>query len=482
MQQFESVRISEIQVERESRQRREIKVEDLVESIRRRGLINPITVERESRRLIAGERRLTACLQLGWTEIPVRWFEDLSPVEAQLLELEENLKRSDLEWRDIVDAVARVHELNLSVDPEWTMGDTAESIGLQLSTVSMYLRVRREMESNERVSAAGTVREAYNVIQRIEQRRAGDALQELAELPPPKGEGQSGGVADAIAPGGIGADASGLPPTAITRPLPSIPPAPYPVPAPPPGPLPPADCILHESFLKWAPAYSGPKFTLLHCDFPYGVGVFNGPQGRGAEPSEGYDDSAGVYWELVDCLCDNLDRLMSVSSHLMFWLSADMRIVWETLERFRVKAPSLEFHKFPLVWMKSDNAGIAADVRRLPRHVYEVCLLASRGKRQLVQLKADAYHAPTDKKFHPSTKPVPVLKHFMTMLVDEHSKVLDPTCGSGAALRAAEALGARSVLGLEINEEYASGARKALAQDRALRGASEVASRRLAEL
>jgi len=45
----------------------------------------------------------------------------------------------------------------------------------------------------------------------------------------------------------------------------------------------------------------------------------------------------------------------------------------------------------------------------------------------------------------------------MQMFVDENTTLLDPTCGSGSALRAAESLGARHVLGLEKDEEYAKG-------------------------
>lgn len=467
----ELVPISTILVDRPNRQRRQITTTDLEASIAKLGLIHAITVERATMQLRTGERRLTACAALGWSEIPVRFWEDLSPVDAQLVELEENIKRQDLEWTEIVTSVARIHQLYLSADPEWTMSETAEAIGLSQPTISMYLRVNSELTSNERVANAGTVREAYNVIGRLDARRAGDALAELLEDP---AVGNGKGVDGPIGAGGVvdpdGADADGAPVHGLEIPHPS--PAPYPATPIPPTPLPPAESILSASFLDWAPQYTGPKFSLVHCDFPYGVNLFSGPQGRGSEPTEGYTDTTGTYWELVDCLCDNLDRLMSVSSHLVFWLSADWRVVWETVERFRQRAPSLEFHKFPLVWVKSDNAGIAADVRRLPRHTYELALLASRGKRQLVQVKADAYNAPTDKRLHPSTKPEPMLRHFFTMLVDQHSTVLDPTCGSGASLRAAESLGAKRVLGLEIDPEFAAAARKALAQSRALRSAS----------
>jgi predicted RNA methylase len=58
------------------------------------------------------------------------------------------------------------------------------------------------------------------------------------------------------------------------------------------------------------------------------------------------------------------------------------------------------------------------------------------------------------------------------MFVDEGTRLLDPTCGSGAALRAAEDLGAQMVLGLERDPEHASAAKSALRQFRALKRAS----------
>jgi len=57
------------------------------------------------------------------------------------------------------------------------------------------------------------------------------------------------------------------------------------------------------------------------------------------------------------------------------------------------------------------------------------------------------------------------------MLCDENTIMLDPTCGSGSSLRAAESLGAKYVLGLEINKDYANLAREALEKSRRLRKA-----------
>ncbi len=454
----EMLDISSIVVNRAERQRAVIETEDLERSITKRGLLQPIIVSRDMV-LKAGERRLTACKNLGHVQILVRWAEDLSPVEAQIIELEENLKRKDLEWKDCVGAVAKIHALYRELDPDWTMSETAEECALSLSAVSMYLRVHAELEQ-PRVADAGTIREAYNILAKRDQRLQGDALEELMSvpdtrpvegLPVPAQENTQRNVL----PGKIMLAGEELRTVGIVTPV-----LPF-------------SGVMNTSFLDWVKTYTGPKFNLVHCDFPYGVDLFNGPQGRGSEPSAGYGDSKDIYFTLLETFCRNLDRFMSISGHLMFWYSGKHHEA--TLAMFRDLAPSLAFTTFPLIWVKSDNAGIASDPSHGPRHVYETCLLASRSRRNIVRVVADAYVAPTDKRLHPSCKPEPMLRHFMTMLVDEQTTLLDPTCGSGASLRAAESLGAKHVLGLELDKDFAQAAERELRNFRTLRGATKQA-------
>jgi site-specific DNA-methyltransferase (adenine-specific) len=83
-----------------------------------------------------------------------------------------------------------------------------------------------------------------------------------------------------------------------------------------------------------------------------------------------------------------------------------------------------------------------------------------------------SYAAPTvGNKIHPSQKSEPMLRAFLSMLVDETSTVLDPCCGSAAALRAAEDCGAKSILGLELDPNYAQAALTRTLQARILRQA-----------
>jgi DNA modification methylase len=64
-----------------------------------------------------------------------------------------------------------------------------------------------------------------------------------------------------------------------------------------------------------------------------------------------------------------------------------------------------------------------------------------------------------------SEKPINMLTKFMEMFVDENTTMLDPTCGSGNAVRAAQNRGAASVLGLEKIEEFYTAAKGAYYND-----------------
>lgn len=418
---FRRVLISEIKIDRETRQRKEISTDDLKLSIALHGVIVPIIINTDYT-LIAGERRLTASKELGLLDIPVRLLEDLSPEEAQIIELEENIKRKALSWQEEVDAVQKIHKIFQDRDSGWTATKTAHALALSPSTISNYLLVSQPGVA-PKIAKASTLSQAVSIVRKQEARQEANIINDvLASLKPAS-------------------------------------PANQPVPVE-------KETLLHADFTKWAPTYSGPLFNFIHCDFPYGINVFAGNM-SGRQVSEGYNDSPDVYWTLIRVLCENLDRLMSDNGHLMFWFS--MEYYQETLDLFAKLAPDLQFQKFPLVWLKSDNTGIVPDFRREGRRIYETAFMASRGDRFILSPVANAYAAPVERTYHPSTKPEPVLRHFFRMFVDEHTRMLDPTCGGGSSIRAAESMKAEEVLGLEISEEHFKSAQTALKQFRLLR-------------
>jgi len=169
--------VANVIVDRPNRQRGEVKTADLKPSILRNGVLHPILITREGK-LIAGERRLQSCKELGLDLIPARFFDTLSGEEQQIIELEENIKRQDLPWQDLVRSVARIHSIFLLRDSDWQLQQTAEEICVSPSLISKYVRIAKHLHE-ERIFKAVTYNEAYNALLRRDERAAGLELATL---------------------------------------------------------------------------------------------------------------------------------------------------------------------------------------------------------------------------------------------------------------------------------------------------------------
>jgi hypothetical protein len=361
---------------------------------------------------------------LGWTHIPVQFVDELSEADLYAIELEENVKRRDIPWRDQVDAVHAYHKLMVSQKPEWRYVDTADAIGFSRRRVQAILHVGEEIASgNERVADAPKFSTAEGIVRRARERRLEEAVAGLHEAPPPTEDE--------------------------------------------------TESILNVDFHDWTLMHVSPRFNFIHCDFPYGIGADTFVQGA-APAHGGYEDSRSTWEALMESLAHATKYHTTPSAHLMFWFAMrkrDERLYEPTVQA--LEAMGWDINPLPLIWMKSDGVGIIPDPERGPRQIYETCLFGSKGDRKIVSPVANAYAAPTVRDKHMSEKPEPMLRHFFRMLVDENTILLDPTCGSGSALRAAESLGAKIVLGLEINPEFCGLARDALKRARKLAKAAE---------
>lgn len=392
--------LSEIYVDREARQRKDLTdIEGLMESISKRGLINPITIEADGK-LIAGERRFTAVSRLGWTHIDVRYASELDPAEIHMIELEENIKRVGISWQEETRALERYHALKSEAEPGWTKAETAEELGMSSTDVSIKLALAKEIAAgNDKIAGQSLISTAKNLLRRRVEREKTSTLAALAETKPD---------------------------------TPSVP-------------------LLHADFNEWAFTYSGVKFNLIHCDFPYGIKANNQQQGNNVTSYGSYADGPDVYFTLLDTLEAAMNNIVAEAAHLIFWFSMD----YYEVTRKRLTAMGWKVNPFPLVWNKSDNTGLLPDPQRGPRRIYETAFFATRGDRLIVQPVSNLYsHPGKDKEIHMSEKPVPMLRHFFRMVCDSNSVVLDPTAGSANALKAAESLNANYVLGLEKEKEF----------------------------
>ena len=103
------VQIKDIKIKR--RVRKDLgNLEDLKDSMKIYGLMNPITLNSKYE-LIAGERRLQSAIQLGWTSINANIVDNLTEVEQLEMEIEENNQRKEFTDAELMEGYKRLQRL-----------------------------------------------------------------------------------------------------------------------------------------------------------------------------------------------------------------------------------------------------------------------------------------------------------------------------------------------------------------------------------
>ena len=482
--------ITDILIDRPNRQRTELTTEsvlDLAYSIAKSQWISPILVDKDTNHIIAGERRLTAVKTLhavvngdyssftdpdqvrdklarfstcqvdswdNWSKIPAQLGTNLTEQDIVMYEFIENVQRKDLNWLDRAKAIYTIHSHGLATEKDWNNFKTGSIVGLESSVVARNLKLWRYMADelmDEKVrgliTESKTLMSAIQAVERFTSRRSDNIVDLSGKTIPPKPANDTDLVKKpgpkTLDPSKVLTEDSDLSdwmedPVYDKEPEPDILNQP----------------LLNEDFHLWAEEYAGQPFNFIHCDFPYGINFNKSAQaGRAMAKLTDYDDSEEVYWELLNSLATHQDKLIASSAHIMFWFSLNMYD--QTRDAIKKLFPTATIQSHPMIWHCSDNVGILPDSQRYGRRTYETALLLTFGDRLVTSAKALSFASPREQstRVHRSQKPLPVLEHFFSMFVDDASRVLDPTAGSGTSLIAATQLGAKQVIGLESNKE-----------------------------
>jgi len=117
---------------------RDSSLNELINSIRSMGVIQPVIVRRvsdNSYQLIAGERRWRAAKAAGLHTLPAI-IKDVAPAESLELALIENIQREDLNPIETAEAFQRlIDEFNLTHD------ELSKKVGKDRTTITNYLRL-----------------------------------------------------------------------------------------------------------------------------------------------------------------------------------------------------------------------------------------------------------------------------------------------------------------------------------------------------
>ena len=414
-------------------------MQELVESIEANGLMHPPVLRMDGNVwvLVAGERRIKAMTQiweLGGSfrcdnddveegQVPFTNLGDLTALEAEEAELDENLKRKDLTWQEHAAAVARLHKLRIAqrgeeaakqIDPEiramlkeHTVADTALEImgrsdGAYQDTVRKEILVSRHL-SNPAVAKAKSADEAFKILKKQEQSAKNV---ELART--------------------VGATFN-----ADLHMLLNV------------------DC---RDFMQTAEVWpESEKFDVILTDPPYGMNAdsFGDAGGKLTGIEHHYDDSYESWVKLMTEWTWLSYRVCKPQAHAYVFCDIDM---FHELKAMMQRAGWYVF-RTPLINHKT-NSGRVPLPDQGPRRQYEIILYAIKGKKQTTHIYPDVISTSADENFsHGAQKPVALYQNLLQRSVRPGDRVLDTFAGSGTIFEAANGFKC-SATGVELSSEY----------------------------
>ncbi len=168
---FTLTQINPIDVIVEDRARKDLgDLKELKNSIEESGLINPILITQEGR-LIAGERRLKAVIELDYDTIDARISPDIDQDDFLLMEMMENVARKEFNWTEELALKHKLHnywidQAEKAKEP-WGYRDTAAKLRCSLGGLSTDLALAKAIDSFPQLKNFETKAQAKNAYKKL---------------------------------------------------------------------------------------------------------------------------------------------------------------------------------------------------------------------------------------------------------------------------------------------------------------------------
>jgi DNA modification methylase len=403
-------------------------LDSLTQSIKERGQIQPIVVDREMH-LVAGHRRVLACQKAGVDVLCI--FKDNidDPILRLELELDENIHRKDFHWSEEAILTKRIDDLKRQQHGSaqaggvlkgeqksgWGTRDTATMLGKSQSDVVIKLGLAEALEQFPELASCKTQKDALKAV---------GFLSKIA------------GKAERLKEAG---------PTLSSDP---------------------SKIVLAGDCLGLIDKIADSTFDIVCTDPPYGIELDktkksnnSGDTGSPARyAGKIYQDSSDPYLLLMTLLVPKLWRVMRTNSHLYLFVGAQH---WHNISTI-LSESGFEVCPKPIIWHRTGTGYQCNQPTKWPASAYEMCIFARKGNLELEkQGRPDiiVQEVVLDRtKLHPTEKPTALMIELLSRSVRKGMTILDPFAGSGKTLVAGIELGC-SVLGFEIDSDYLTVAR-----------------------
>lgn len=387
-------------------------LQELASSIKSKGLIQPIAVGLPNGYittdkpyvLIAGGRRFRACAMAGLDKVPVRIYErPLNDLELRSIELEENLVRKNLSWKEQLNLENEIHDLQVAIHgpktstspdaPGHSMRDTAKMLDRTPASICQDMKLFKAMndfpdlEWDKCKNKSEAVKLLNKVVNMVDTKvRSDEAKDQVDKL-----GGFKKHLMDAYVVG---------------------------------------DCFQYMEKLQPG------LFDLVEIDPPYGIDLEK--QKKGYDYEDYNEVEAIQYKAFLDKLLPLAYKLMAPNSWLVFWFAPEP---WFETVYQAIRDAGFQCHRMCGEWTKP-NGQTNAPLTRLGNS-YEMFFYASKGSPVLNKPgRGNLFNfspVPPDRKYHPTERPIELMREVLTTFAKPNAKVLVPFAGSGVTLIAAGA-------------------------------------------
>lgn len=410
-----------------NRQRQEFEPEalvDLANSIAERGLMHA-PVMRETPNglvLVAGERRLRAIgdlhamgveiryngLSIAPGETPYITLGELTELEAEEAELDENLRRKDLTWQEQAAAISRLHDLRTrqaaAKGEAHSLTKTINELAEGRQSRPDYVETRNKLIvakhlDNPEVAKSKTVSDAIKVIRRQEETQRNVELSERVGATFDRGVHQ----------------------------------------------------LYNQDCREWLASQPAHIYDVILTDPPYGMGAdsFGDGGGKMGNNEHHYEDSHAQFRQLLEPLAAEWFRVAKTQAHAYVFCDIDR---FHELKGF-MEAAGWYVFRTPLTVYKLDSGRVPLPEQG-PRRVSEWCLYAIKGWKPVTAIFPDVIPCKLEENLgHGANKPVELFVNLLRRSCSPGDSVLDCFAGTGTIFPAAHSLKVRAT-GIELNPAY----------------------------
>lgn len=422
----------------DERVRKEIgNVRELITSIRRDGLIQPLAVcdvpsGQGKYRLLAGGRRLKAIKEAGISKVPVRVYSNLTVLQMKSIELSENIHRKDLTYaeecelcRQINDLQVAIHGRKVSTQSDadgWSQTDTADLLGMDKGSVSRKIQLSEAIQLFPELANFKNESEARKAMENLVRTAAREELANQLEVQRRE--------------------------TPLDMQRQQL-----------------VNNFILKDFFVGVKEIPDEFADLIEIDPPYGIALEHVKKLKLESTrellKESYNEiSSDQYPIFLDGVLKECRRILKNTGWLIFWFGQDPW--WITFIRM-LKKYEFIFPEIPGIWMKGDEESASGQFQTMqPQHrlsnAYETFFYARRNNNAKIvkQGRPNVFsyrQVPVGIKSHPTERPVELMEEILLTFTEVGSQIVIPFLGSGNTLLAATNLGMKA-FGYELSKKY----------------------------